>query len=330
MTGLGTAEVARQPVEQLVTAGAEIGQLRSGVGLLARYAPARDVAPFDLAMQASVAALDDAGASAADIDLVLQVGRMRVDYFTWGLSLALAKELGRETVRCLDVTEFTGPSLIAGLRLLAAKFAVDDRVDTALLVFPHRFSDVVDIRDAGDQWLWPISDGAGALVVHRGPGVGSSLGYAAASAGTAGRAIGLRTEVVDDGPEPDGFFDHEWALARYYFVRDPAGWPEAFRQSAVTGLSRVIRAAVGRAGLDLADIVRVQTGFLYPGVADELGRQLALGDRLRPYNDHGYLGGAELVYPLREMIVDPSLRGRVVVQAGFSLPGGFSALVQQL
>ncbi len=330
VAGIGTAAAARQPVEQLAAVGAELGELRTAVGLEARHAPERDIAPFHLATQAAVAALADAGVTAHEVDLVVQVGRMRVDYFSWGLSLAIAKELDRTTAGCLDVTEYTGPSLVAGLRLISAKFAVDDRIDTALLIFPHRFSDVVDIRDTNDQWLWPISDGAGALVVRRGQGPVAPLRYAAASEGTAERAIGLRTEVVDDGPDPEGFFDHEWALARYYFVRDPAGWPEAFRSMAVNRLTEVIQLAATRSGVALEDIALVQTGFLYPGVAEDLGRSIGVGDRLRTYNGHGFMGGAELTFPLQGLMSDPGLRGRTVILAGFSVPAGFAAMALQL
>lgn len=330
IAGVGTAAAARQGVEQLAAIGAEVKELRAKIGMEARRAPVHDVAPFQLAVDAARAALSDADVQPKDVDLVVQASRMRFDYFTWGLSLALANELGQPSVRCLDVTEYTGPSLVAGLRLLAAKFAFNDRINTALLVFPHRFSDLVDVRNTSDQWLWPMSDGAGALVVRRGAGAGTPLGYAAASDGTAGRAIGLRTEVVDEGPDPDGFFDHEWALATYCFVRDPARWPAAFNDLTVERLTQVIRLAAARAELEVADLARVQTGFLAPQVADQLREGLDLGDRLTTHNDDGFMGGAELAFALPNLTADPALRDRPVILAGFGLPASFAAIALAL
>jgi 3-oxoacyl-[acyl-carrier-protein] synthase III len=327
IAGIGTAAAERVPVEALATDGIDPAELRATVGLEARHASPGDITPFQLAIDASRAALDAAGLVPPDLDVIVHVGRMRVEYFTWGLSLAVAKELGHPTVLCLDVTEFNGPSLVAGLRLLGAKFRADDRLRTALLVFPHRFSDFVDMSATEDRWLWPLSDGAGALVIRRGAGPGAPLGHAFASDGTAARAIGLRTEVVDDGPEPDGFFHHEWALAKYYFVRDPDTWPSRVEARVAERLAATIEEAAARAAVRLEDVSTVQTGFLYPGVAARLRERLRLGRRLRVHTAHGMMGGAELAFVLPGLIADPELRDRPLALAGFGLPGHFGAVI---
>ena len=329
IAGIGTAAASRVPVEALATVGADAAGLRAAVGLQARHAPSHDVAPVQLAVDASRSALQTAGVAATELDVIVQVGRMRIEYFTWGLSLAVAKELGHLTTRCLDVTEFTGPSLVAGIRLLDAKFRVDDRLHNALVVFPHRFSDFVDVEDYAGRWLWPLGDGAGALVVRRGDGVGTPLGHAFASDGTAGRAIGLRTEVVDDGISPDDFFSHEWALAKYYFLRDPVGWPHQFEQRAAERLAETLDLASQRAGLRLADLAVVQTGFLYPGVEQRLRERLSLG-RLHVHNAHGLMGGAEIAFVLQELTREQGLRGTNVALAGFGLPASFGAIIVAL
>jgi 3-oxoacyl-[acyl-carrier-protein] synthase III len=326
IAGVGTAVAERKTVETLVAGRLDAGDLRATVGLEARHAPARDITPFGLAVDASRAALAFAGLGPEDTDLIVQVGRMRVEYFTWGLSMAVAKELGHTTAPCLDVTEWNGPSLVAGLRVLDAKFRSDDRLRTALVVFPHRFSDLVDLETPDDRWLWPLSDGAGALVIRRGNGPVTPLGYAFASDGTAARCIGMRMEVVDDGPEPDGFFRHEWALARYYFVREPSQWPQ-FEARIAKRLADTIEQAASRATLDLDDLGTVQTGFLYPGVAERLKDRLGLGRRLRVHTAHGMMGGAELAFALPRLIADPSLRDTPVALAGFGLPAHFGAVI---
>ena len=327
IASIGTAAAERVTVEALAADRLDPAELRATVGLEARHAPPRDITPFQLAVDASRAALAPAGLAPQDIDLIVHVGRMRVEYFTWGLSLAIAKELGHPTPLCLDVTEWSGPSLVAGLRLLDAKFRADDRLRTALLVFPHRFSDFVDLETPEDRWLWPLSDGAGALAVRRGNGPGTPLGYAFASDGTAARQIGIRTEVVDDGPEPDGFFQHEWALAKYYFVREPSRWAEHLELRVAEQLADTIERAAARAALELGDLRAVQTGFLYPSLAERLRDRLGLGRRLRVHTAHGMMGGAELAFALPELIADPNLRDTPVALAGFGLPAHFGAII---
>lgn len=327
--GIGTAAAERVTIEVLAGDRADVADLRA-VGLKARHSPQHDITPFALAAEATRAAMSDAGLEPPEIDLIVHVARMRVEYFSWGPSMAVAKELGHTTTPCLDVTEWSGPSLVAGLRLLDAKFRANDRLRTALLVFPHRFSDFVDLETPEHRWLWPLSDGAGALVLRRGNGPGTPLGHAFASDGTAGRSIGMRAEVIDDGPEPDGFFHHQWALAKYYFLRDPDGWPAQFEARIVERLADTIEQAAARASLKLDDLSAVQTGFLYPGVAEQLRARLGLGPRLRVHNAHGMMGGAELAFALQSLMTDATLRGTPVMLAGFGLPAHFGALTAQM
>jgi 3-oxoacyl-[acyl-carrier-protein] synthase III len=325
--GIGTAAAERVAVEALATDETDAAVLRDTIGLEARHAPEHDITPFGLAIEAARSALDRAGLVSQDIDLIVQLSRMRVEYFSWGLSMAVAKELGNATTSCLDVTEWNGPSLVAGLRLVDAKFRADERLDTVLLVFPHRFSDFADLDAPEDRWLWPLSDGAGALVLRRGNGPGTSLGSAFACDGAAARSIALRLDVVDDGPEPDGFFHHEWALAKYYFVRDLDDWPRQLETRIVGRLADTIERATERAALDLDDLGAVQTGFLYPCVAERLRQRLGLGSRLRVHTRHGMMGGAELAFALPGLMVDPALRGKPIALAGFNLPAHFGAII---
>jgi 3-oxoacyl-[acyl-carrier-protein] synthase III len=330
IAGIGTATAEQLPAEAIGASSVDAAELLATVGFEARHAPERDISPFQLGVGASRAALQAAGVTPAEVELILHVGRVRIEYFTWGLSLAIAKELGHLTPRCLDVSEFTGPSLVAGLRLLGSKFHADERLGTALLVFPHRFSDLVDTGAPEDRWLWPLSDGAGALVVRRGHGPGTPLGSAFASDGTAGRGIGLRTEVVDDGPDPDGFFGHQWALAKYYFLRDPEGWRVKFQARVAERLADTVERATARAGLTLDDLTVVQTGYLYPTMAEQLRQRLGVGPRLRTQNAQGMMGGAEMAFALQGLMADPALRGTPVTLAGFGLPAHFGALTAQL
>jgi 3-oxoacyl-[acyl-carrier-protein] synthase III len=325
--GIGTAAAERVAVDAMARDPADAAVLRETIGLEARHAPEHDISPFGLAVEASRAALDLTGVCPQEIDLIVQLSRMRVEYFSWGLSMAVAKELGNTTTLCLDVTEWNGPSLVAGLRLLDAKFRADQGLRTALLVFPHRFSDFADLDAPQDRWLWPLSDGAGALVLRRGNGPGTPLGHAFASDGTAARSIALRTDVVDDGPEPDGFFRHEWALAKYYSIRDLEHWVQQLETGIVERLADTIERATASAALELDDLGAVQTGFLYPRVEERLRERLGLGPRLRVHTAHGMMGGAELAFALPDLMFDPALRDTPVALAGFGLPAHFGAII---
>ena len=307
--------------------GPETVRLLREVGFEAMHKPADDVSPWHLAIEAARSALSAAEVKPQDIDLVMTVGIPRGEYRTWALSLAVQKALGMSRAAGLDLGDSTGGSLLAGLRVLRAKFATDARRQVALLLLPHRFSDMVDVTRPGGHWLWPIGDAGVALVVKReGDGL-AILDHAFATDGAASRLLTVQCEVADEGPYPEGFYDKEWALLKWFTLRDPDRWYADYHERAARHLPAVILEAVKRSGLQLEDVGCVQTGYLYPEIAEHLAASLGPGVEVRRHNAHGMLGGAELGFALRELSAGPHIQGKHVVLASACLPAHFGAMV---
>lgn len=320
VAGVGTALAPRRVTAEMLAArgGARAPLLRAEVGLEARHEPERDVAPVTLAVDAARDALREASVKPGEADLVLVAARMRMEYLCWALSLAVQKDLGATRAVGVDLTEFTGPSLLAGLRVLSAKFAADPRLRTALLVAPHRWSDVAPAQREEDRWLWPLSDGAAALVVQR-DGHGWELrGHAFATEGRGSMLLGIEQQVLDEGPNPGGFYDQQWAVAKSFTLRDEDAWRRDVEDRWSRLLPRVVGRAVERAGMRLGE-VRIQAGFLYPRVAERASEHLGLP--VHPHNAHGMMAGAELAFALREQQDEP------VVLCGAGLPAHAGAMV---
>jgi 3-oxoacyl-[acyl-carrier-protein] synthase III len=308
--------------------GPEAARLLRDVGFEAKYVPEKDISPWHLATEAARSALSAAEVEPLDVDLALTVGYPRGDYRTWALSLAVQKALGMSRAAGLDLGEYTGGSLLAGLRVLRAKFATDARRQVALLILPHRFSDMVDFTGPGGHWLWPLGDGGVALVVKR-EGEGCAiLDHAFATDGAASRLLTVQSELADEGPCPEGFYDKEWALIKWFTLRDPDRWYADYRERAIQRLPIVILEAVKRSGLRLEDVACVQAGYLYPEIAERLAA--SLGVAVRRHNAHGMLGGAELGFALRELAAVPDFQGKHVVLASACLPAHFGAMVLRL
>lgn len=305
--------------------GPEAVRLLREVGFEAKYVPEKDISPWHLATEAARSALSAAKMEPLDVDLVLTVGFPRGEYQTWALSLAVQKALGMSRAAGLDLGESTGGSLLAGLRVLRAKFATDARRQVALLLLPHRFSDMVDFTRPGGHWLWPLGDGGVALVVKR-EGEGCAiLDHAFATDGAASRLLTVQSELADEGPCPEGFYDKDWALIKWFTLRDPDRWYADYHERASRRLPIVILEAVKRSGLRLEDVACVQAGYLYPEIAERLAA--SLGVEVRRHNAHGMLGGAELGFALRELAATPDFQGKHVVLASACLPAHFGAMV---
>ncbi len=280
-----------------------------------------------------------AGLDPSEIDVICTIAHpYHPEREIYGYGALLQDALGAGRAELLDVAD-TCASITLGLQTVRELMLCEPYIRNVLVVGVLSMFDNVDLSNPHTTWMANISDGAGAmlvrrdaqlagaLAVRRGNGPGTPLGYAFASDGTAARQIGIRTEVVDDGPEPDGFFQHEWALAKYYFVREPSRWAEHLELRVAEQLADTIERAAARAALELGDLRAVQTGFLYPSLAERLRDRLGLGRRLRVHTAHGMMGGAELAFALPELIADPNLRDTPVALAGFGLPAHFGAII---
>lgn len=332
IAGVGTA----LPEVQVTMDGVDRDRTPDAIRLLleagfeTKHTPRVDISPWHLATEAARSALRVADVEPQDVDLVLTVGLPRGEYQTWALSLAVQKALGMNRAAGLDLGDSTGGSLLAGLRVLRAKFATDARRQVALLLSPHRFSDMVDLTRPGGHWLWPIGDAGVALVVKReGDGL-AILDHAFATDGTASRLLTVQREVTDEGPCPEGFYDKQWALLKWFTLRDPNRWYADYLERAGRHLTSVILRAVRRSGLRLEDVGCVQAGYLYPEIAEQLAASLAHGVEVRRHNAHGMLGGAELGFALCELAADPHVQGKHVVLASACLPAHFGAMVLRM
>ena len=294
------------------------------------HKPEDDISPWHLATESARAALSAAEVEPEDVDLVLTVGLPRGEDRTWALSLAVQNALGMSRAAGIDLGDSTGGSLLAGLRVLRAKFATDARRQVALLLLPHRFSDMVDFTRPGGHWLWPLGDAGVALVVKREGDGFAILDHAFATDGAASRLLAVQCEVADEGPFPEGFYDKEWALIKWFTLRDPDRWYADYYERAGRHLPVVILEAVKRSGLRLEDVACVQAGYLYPEIAEHLAASLGPGVEVRRHNAHGMLGGAELGFALRELSADPHVQGKHVVLASACLPAHFGAMVLRM
>ena len=117
----------------------------------------------DLAQEACVAALADAGRVAADIDHVI-VATFTPDRLMPGLAPKLAKLLGTEGAGAIDVNAACA-GFLYGLDQTAALIE-SGRVTRALVVGAEALSRVTDPHDRGTAILF--ADGAAAVVVEGG------------------------------------------------------------------------------------------------------------------------------------------------------------------
>jgi 3-oxoacyl-[acyl-carrier-protein] synthase-3 len=181
----------------------------------------------DLAAAAGRRALDEAGVSAEDVDLVL-VATVSSDELLPNAAPLLAKELGAVHAGAMDVgAACTG--FLSALQMAAGQVEVG-RCENVLVVGAEVLSRFVDKRDRGTSALF--ADGAGAAVVA--PAIEGS--------GRIGEIV-LRCDG-SGGPSIRAALDEQIIHMQGH---------DTFK-AAVQRMSEASIEAIGRAGLDLDDI----------------------------------------------------------------------------
>ena len=137
-------------------------------GIRERRIAAADEHTSDLAAKAALAAMENAGISADEIDLIL-VATVTPDMFFPSTACFVQHKIGAKNAACFDVSAACAGFLYA--LEIAQQFITSHTYDTILVIGAEKLSSIVDWTDRNTCVLF--GDGAGAAVLrHRGGGHG--------------------------------------------------------------------------------------------------------------------------------------------------------------
>jgi len=168
IAGFGTyTPVARVSAEELAKqANIPVERLTEGIGFTHIHKANDDEHPFTMGLAAARDALQDAGMSGADVDLVIFVSAGDYDYRFWCPSSAVVRELG-----CHHAYSFEVRNGCAGGNL-ACNIAMglmdrDSSVKTALIICADTLSRVISPEITECHPLLYFGDGAAAVVLKK-------------------------------------------------------------------------------------------------------------------------------------------------------------------
>jgi 3-oxoacyl-[acyl-carrier-protein] synthase-3 len=142
--------------------------ITSRTGIKERRIAADGEHTSDLAAKAAQAAIENAGISALDIDLIL-VATVTPDMFFPSTACFVQSKIGAKNAACFDVSAACSGFLYAVE--IAQQFITSHTYNTILVIGADKLSSIVDWKDRNTCVLF--GDGAGAAVLrHRGGGHG--------------------------------------------------------------------------------------------------------------------------------------------------------------
>ncbi|HLY47192.1 MAG TPA: beta-ketoacyl-ACP synthase III [Stellaceae bacterium] len=288
---------------RLDTSDAWIRQ-RTGIGERRIAAPGELTS--DLAVAAARQALEQAGMSGSDLDLIVLATATPDETFP-STAVKVQAQLGMKRGAAFDVQAVCSGFVFAlavadnALRLGQAR--------TALVIGAETFSRILDWQDRGTCVLF--GDGAGALVLNAAPPGPENRGVLSTHLHSDGRLHDIL--YVDGGPSSTGTAG---------FLRMEGR--EVFRQ-AVQHLSAVVDEALAANGLRPADIDWLVPHQANTRIIDAVGRKLGLapGRTILTIERHANTSAASIPLALAEAVADGRIRpGHLVLME--ALGGGLT------
>jgi 3-oxoacyl-[acyl-carrier-protein] synthase III len=280
--------------------------IRQRTGIGERHIAAAGELTSDLAFQASRRALQSAGMSASDVDLIVLATATPDETFP-STAVKLQARLGMKRGAAFDVQAVCSGFIFA---LAVADNALRlDQARTALVVGAETFSRILDWQDRSTCVLF--GDGAGAIVLNAVRGEPTSRGVLSTHLHSDGRLHDIL--YVDGGPSSTG---------QAGFLRMEGR--EVFRQ-AVQHLSEVVGEALEANGLAASDIDWLVPHQANTRIIDAVGRRLGLAAErtIVTIERHANTSAASIPLALDEAVADGRIRpGHLVLME--ALGGGLT------
>ena len=265
--------------------------IRQRTGIGERRIAAAGELTSDLAYQAARRALERAGMSGNDLDLIVLATATPDETFP-STAVKVQARLGMTRGAAFDVQAVCSGFIFAlsvadnALRLGQAR--------TALVIGAETFSRILDWRDRGTCVLF--GDGAGAVVLNAAPAGATNRGVLSTHLHSDGRLHDIL--YVDGGPSSTGTTG---------FLRMEGR--EVFRQ-AVQRLTEVVEEALAANGLRPSDIDWLVPHQANTRIIDAVGRKLGLApDRtILTIERHANTSAASIPLALAEAVADARIR----------------------
>lgn len=227
-----------EQLEQMVDTTGE--WIFSKTGIKQRHIAAEKEATSDLALQASLRALDDAGLQTRDIDLII-VATSSPDMVQPSTAAILQGKLGATNAAAFDVGAVCS-GFVYALVTATAMMRAFDNYQTVLVVGAETYSRIMDWTDRSTCVFF--GDGAGAVVLTHYP-EGGYLGHHLMADGTGANAV----KIPAGGSRLPATSCTVGERLHYFKMDGEQVW-----DFAMWSMPRAVRKAVADAGCDVSQI----------------------------------------------------------------------------
>ena len=242
-----------------------------------------------MAAAASIDALERAGVSPGEVDVVMYFGSMGKDYYIWSAAPKIQGLIGATDAWALEMSYVSCGTPVA-LKVATDMLRADPEISTMVVAGACRESHFLDYTNQRSRFMFNFGDGGAAAVLRRGDDGHEVL---------ASRII-TDPRFADDVAVYAGGSrrpaSHETVEARRHFldVADPQSMKERLDPVSGANFVRIAQETCAAAGVDVADVALLAPIHFKRSFFDWITAELGIPEERTVYlRRHGHMSGID-------------------------------------
>ncbi|GAB6188720.1 beta-ketoacyl-ACP synthase III [Marinitoga arctica] len=140
--------------------------IKEKFGILKKPIPGTKDTTSYMGIQAAKKAIENAGISSDEIDLVIWNGAQHKDYPCWLAGLKVADEINAKNAWSFDMEAMCG-SMMSGMEVARSMMIANEDINTVLLVSGYRNGDLIDYSIKETSFMFDIGAGGAAMILRK-------------------------------------------------------------------------------------------------------------------------------------------------------------------
>lgn len=279
--------------------------------------------PSEMGTKAALAAIEQAGITPKQIDLIAYCAAGDYDYRFWSPAAKIQDNIGAEYAFAFEIKNFCNSGNLA-IHICRNMLLADPELSYALVICSDKLSVLLNYADADCLSTFIMADGAAAAIIKKGETSNKILCYHGMTNGNL--ADHLKVPLAGTKfPVDCNKIDSE---LNYLKVTNPKDLEKVLSEIYLINYEKVIQKSLQKSGYSIKDINFLLINQVKKGLSKQILETLGLKDEQTfvSLSEYGHLGAVDTLFGLAKIIENKRIKpGNIVVlassAAGFSWAG---------
>jgi 3-oxoacyl-[acyl-carrier-protein] synthase-3 len=294
------------------------------IGVLQKPVASADEHPSGMGAKAALDALQKAGISPSEIDLIVYCGAGDYDYRFWSPAAKIQADIGASQAFAFEVRNFCNSGNL-GIHICRNLLLADSSYRYALVICSDKLSHLLNYSDPACLSTFIMADGAAAVVLEKGENTNRILAYHGITDGTLADAL----KIPAGGTRlPNSPVNSHHLLS----VENPEELDRILAELYLKNYQSVVRTSLEKSGYGLEDVHLLLTNQVKKSLAQQILAALGLNQdqTVSTLPKFGHLGPMDTLFGLAKCLEQGRIApGDIVVLASSAAGFSWAALTLQ-